>query len=64
VSKNDRIQIAAFDLSRAPVFCTFLLAALKKTAVDQDARVFRDYLISRSGHVTGSTKKSNLHNVS
>ena len=62
VSKDDCIQLAAFDLRLAAVLRSFLLAALKEATVDENAGFFSDHLICGPGYVTGCAKEAYFHN--
>ena len=58
------IEVTAFQLCRTSVLGFFLTAALEHPAIDQDARVFRGHVISRTGDIASGAVKLNLHQVS
>src|SRR6185436_15356240 len=57
------VQLAAFQFCRAAVFAFLSPAALKQTAVNQDAGVPGHDVIRRSGNIARSPMELNLHNA-
>src|SRR4030095_11833500 len=62
--KDDRIDLAALEVGLATVFRALLSSSLEETAIDQNARVVRDDVISRSRYVACCSMKINSHRSS
>ena len=62
--KDHRIDFATFEAVLAPVLCTLLFSTLKKAAIHQNARLIRNHVIGRSGHITRCAMKMNPHRSS
>src|SRR5262245_29687238 len=64
VSQNHSVEPPTFKFRIATVLRFLFLTALKHTAVNQNARVFGNYVVCRAGYVTSCAVKMNLHGPS
>src|SRR5262245_12071654 len=64
VSDHNSVQFTSFNLGFAPVLRALFFAALKKAAVDKNARVFSYNLIGRTSYVSGGSKETYFHELS
>src|SRR5215831_6277545 len=58
------IKLATLQFGCAPILGFLFAAALKHAAVDQNARILRNDMVSRPSDIAGSTMKMNLHQFS